>query len=362
MPTIHQFVPTLLKSDAVGSHVLEIAKVFEANGIESEIFVNQPQDDHVGIAHLYSDYPRMRKDGDILLYHVASASPMADFLASRKERIMIDYHNITPAHFFRGWDDRTSDILDLARMQLQRLSDITSFAMADSEFNRNELDELGFSETAVVPILFGQDNVLANTSPIQIVERVDHAGRGPTWLFVGRITPCKAQHNLIAAFAAYRSTYAKNAKLILVGKPSPQSYFDALGSLAEELDVADSVMLTNGVSAEQLQVYYAEADVFVSLSEHEGFCVPLLEAMHQGLPVVALASSAVPETLGNSGLLLERSDPFEVAAAVDLILSDLQIQSELLGRSRTRMSELSLEKSTQSLLSALRRASVIPGA
>ncbi len=338
MVALHQFVPSLLSSDAIGSHVLEIKRTLDVFGIPNEIFVSSKRDDHVGIAHPFTEYPKMRNDGDILLYHVAGASSMADFLSSRKEAIWIDYHNITPAAFFDGWDNRTAANQHLGRVQLERLASIAELALADSHFNESELIDLGFSATGVLPFLFNPDNF----EDSEIDPTILH-GETERWIFVGRITPNKAQHNLIRSFALYRELFNPNSELFLIGKPSTPRYFDSLAKMIDELGLGDCVFLTKGVSDKELSSYYQSADIFVSLSEHEGFCVPLLEAMHYRLPIVALASSAVPETLADAGVLIERSDPLSVAVAANLVLRDPALLDELGQRAEERLTQLSLE-------------------
>ncbi len=356
MKALHQFVPSLLNSDAIGSHVLEIKKTLDAFGIQNEIFVSSEKDDHVGIAHPFSKYPKMRNDGDILLYHVAGASAMADFLSSRKEIIWIDYHNITPSAFFDGWDDRTSASQHIGRIQLERLSEIAQLALADSQFNESELIDLGFSTTRVLPILFNPANFQdAAIDPTNLREEKQR------WLFVGRITPGKAQHNLIRSFAAYRELYNPHCELYLVGKPATPRYFDSLSAMVDNLGLNDAVFLTKGVSAQELSIYYQTADIFVSLSEHEGFCVPLLEAMHYELPILALASSAVPETLADAGVLIESADPLRVATAVDLVLRDQGLVEDLRRRAKDRLAQLSLENARTALRNLLNSYGLVDG-
>ena len=356
MSALHQFVPSLLNSDAIGSHVLEIKKTLDTFGIQNEVFVNSEKDDHVGIAHPFLSYPKMRSDGDILLYHVAGASAMADFLSSRKEIIWIDYHNITPSAFFDGWDNRTSASQHIGRIQLERLSGMTQLALADSHFNESELIDLGFSTTQVLPILFNPDNF-----EDAAIEPTILSQKKQRWLFVGRITPGKAQHNLIRSFAAYKQLYNPNCELYLVGKPATPKYFDSLTAMVDDLGLNDAVFLTKGVSAQELSIYYQTADIFVSLSEHEGFCVPLLEAMHYRLPILALASSAVPETLADAGVLLESSDPLRVAAAVDVVLRDQELLEDLRRRAKDRLTKLSLEIARTALRDLLTSYGLVDG-
>ena len=165
--------------------------------------------------------------------------------------------------------------------------------------------------------------------------------------------PNKAQHDLIGAFAAWTRLTASASRLYLVGGSAPSGYQQALRDLAAALGVADAVQFVGPVAHAELLAYFRAADVFVCLSEHEGFCVPILEAMHVGLPVVALAEAAVPDTLGDAGLLLESKRPVDVVAAVARITQDGPLRGELLRRGRRRAADFALDRTAPAFLAAL---------
>ncbi|MDQ2754818.1 MAG: glycosyltransferase, partial [Actinomycetota bacterium] len=167
---------------------------------------------------------------------------------------------------------------------------------------------------------------------------------GRLWLFVGRFVPNKCQHDVVRAFAAYRRKADPGATLLLIGSAFTGTYRDAVIELAGRLQVADGLIARGPVTSAELTACFQAADVFVCLSEHEGFCVPLVEAMAAGLPVVAYAAAAVPETAGDAAVLLDQKDPVLVGATVAELLDDDSTREALVQRGFQRAEALSPEK------------------
>lgn len=362
MSALHQFVP-FLNLGAVATHLLEIQRTARDLGWESEVFAGEAQAPYLGRARHYSAYGTevAARPDDVLLYHLAIGSPLASWLAARPETLVVDYHNVTPFEFFEGWQPDLVRDAARGRRQLRRLALRASFALADSAFNEQELRAAGYRETTVVPILLDLA-ALGGEADQATLERLAAEKRagGSDWLFVGRIAPNKAQHDLVKALAAYRRAYDPDARLHLVGAPSPRSYADAVAAFAERLGLADAVRLIGPATPEQVNAHYRAADVFVCLSEHEGFCVPLLEAWHHRVPVVAFAATAVPETLGPAGLLLTDKDPARVAAAVHRVLSDAPVRAALVDAGARRLPRYSLERARARLVETLERVNGRP--
>ena len=195
-----------------------------------------------------------------------------------------------------------------------------------------------------------------------VLSRLQHAkeGGGADWLFVGRVTPNKCQHDVVKAFAAYRRFHDAKARLHIVGGVASEPYAAALRAFVRRLDLADCVFLTGPVSAGALAAHYRAADVYVCLSEHEGFCVPLLESMHHRVPVVAFGVTAVPETLADAGVCLPDKSPALVAEAVDRVLSDDALRAQLLDSGTRRLQDFTLERTRALFLEAM--APVLEGA
>jgi glycosyltransferase involved in cell wall biosynthesis len=244
--------------------------------------------------------------------------------------------------------------MDLARVQLAELAGVASLAVADSDYNRAELDALGYSPTATCHLLVDLSAYHATPDPRVLARRRRlRAGGGADWLFVGRLAPNKCQHDVIAAFALYRAVVDPEARLTLVGGGTAPRYVTALRALVADLGVADAVDLPDSLDFPALLAVWATTDVLVCLSEHEGFCVPILEAMELGVPVVAYAAAAVPETLGDAGVLLTDKDPAVVALEVEALLGDGERRAAAVAAGRARAGLFSLERTSAAMLAAL---------
>lgn len=351
MTALHQFTPTL-EPGAVGAHTLEVKRLCDELGIPSTIFAGNTREVWAGKGQDHRDYGRSvpARPGDVLLYHVAIGSPVADFVAARPEPLVVDHHNITPASYFADWEPDVVHGIAWGRNQLAALAARTTLGLADSGFNRGELDQLGYGRTAVAPILLDTTQFERTVDEAALARL---AGTGTAWLFVGRVAPHKCQHDLIKAFSAYRRVYDPTAVLRIVGASSSDRYVDALRGLVRALQLEDAVDLVGGVSDGELAAHYRAADVFVCLSEHEGFCVPLLEAMHHRLPIVAFASTAVPETLGAGGLCLPGKSPATVAAAVDRVTADAGLRASLVAAGTRRLADFDLSVTRQTWRQAI---------
>jgi glycosyltransferase involved in cell wall biosynthesis len=205
--------------------------------------------------------------------------------------------------------------------------DRCDLALGDSEFNRQELDALGFPVTGVLPVVPDFSHLALPANDL-IARQFDDAWTNI--IFVGRVIPNKRIENLITFFAAYKTRFNPRSRLLLVGSSGGfERYLTMLQDLVSRLRLPD-VHFTGHVSNEELAAYYDVADIFLCASEHEGFCVPLMEAFHRRIPVVAWARSAVPATMDGAGVLYDRADPEEVAALIDLVVSDLALQDRIL--------------------------------
>lgn len=350
MPTLHQFTPTL-DAGAVGAHALEIQRTLRTAGWDSEVFSEHTRPPYEGRALHFTEYGKSipAHEADVVLYHTAIGSSVADWLMTeRPARLVLDYHNITPPVWFEGWEPDLAYGLAWGRGQLRRLARRSRFGLADSEFNARELEAAGFRRTAVLPILVPA-SAIGGEPDRAIVERLRNTPGGH-WVFVGRLAPNKRQHVLIAALAAHRRVYDPAAHLSLVGAASSPTYEAALRRYASDLGLAEAVTFTGPISDAQRNAYYAGADVFVCASAHEGFLVPLLEAWAHGVPVVAHAAAAVPETLGTGGLLLRTASATAVAAAAARVTGDRQVADALRAAGRARLEDFSLARAEARLL------------
>ena len=349
---IDQCLPDFALYDAIGAHVLEVRRVLREAGYDSEIWADRIDERLSGQARPYRDYPQQRRGA--VIYQMSTDSVIASWVeqkASAGFRIASNYHNITPPEYFRRWEPSIGRKLEGAREQLVRLAPSTELGLAVSHFNESELQAAGYRRTVVTPLLV---DLAALNEPAdgRVLERLKE-NSGTRWLFVGRIAPNKCQHDVVAAFAIYRRLFDPKSTLTLIGSPSSYRYLRAVQRLAADIGVSDSVDFVSNLGARQLVAHYGAADVLICLSEHEGFCVPLLESMALGLPVVAYGAGAVTETLAGSGVILESKDPLEVAVRVQGLLGDEDLRSRNVEAGRVRAKELSLQSTGPHFLNVL---------
>jgi L-malate glycosyltransferase len=356
---VHQVLPVFAPRDAIGNHTAAVRRALRSWGLESEIFAGEVNPGAGNGARTIRDVDPRRLAGaepTIWLYHASTGSVVAEWWADLPGSRALDYHNITPAALIGPWEPHVGVELEHGRRQLMDLVPFTDWAIADSSYNEAELRGLGYRWTAVVPILLDTHHLADEGVDVAVLDRLEArkaANGGCDWLFVSRLLPHKAQHDLIKAFAAYRLAYDPAARLTLVGAVGSTRYLEALGDFIDDLALADAVEVTGSVSPGELGARYRVADVYVSASEHEGFGVPLLEAMAHDLPVVAYASTAVPETAGNAALLVDDKSAAVLAAAVHRVVSDPALRDVLVAAGRRRLDELGLPVSTECLRRAV---------
>ncbi len=268
------------------------------------------------------------KDDEIVLLHYSGyARGLEQVLDSRRRSLLIS-HNITPARYFWAIDPSEGVRSELGRMQLAELAPRVGALAGVSEYNARELHDLSGRAASVIPVLFERSRLAPAGEP---------PSGPPTILFVGRLVPHKRQDLVIRAFARYRRSQP-DARLVLVGTPLSPQYAASLARLAQQL-APGAVLFESGVSGERLADYYRAAHAFLCLSEHEGFCIPLLEALHFGVPVIARDEGAVGEVLGDAGVLLSPDDgPATIGELLKIVVSDRELREELRSRGERRLS------------------------
>jgi glycosyltransferase involved in cell wall biosynthesis len=351
---VHHFVPVLHRGDAVGRHTLRLRDATRRRGIESNIFVDVVQDETAEETLPAIAYAEAAQRGDVVVYQFATASLMAPWLAGRSETLVVNYHNITPPDLIVPWDHHLALGQDRAREDLVVLAPRTALAIADSAYNETHLAEAGFVATAVVPPSAAlSDEVGEDASPEGIPTKP--AGRGGRWLTVGRVAPNKALEHSIAALAVARQHADPGSTLRIVGKPATDTYEVALRRYVADLGLEHAVSFSGYATDAAVAAAYRTADVLVVTSEHEGFCVPVVEAMAAGLPVVAFDQGAVPEVLGGAGVLVTSRDPYALADAIGAVLADPTRRAELAEAGRRRLAELDLPNAADRFVDLLLR-------
>ncbi|MGH9128480.1 MAG: glycosyltransferase family 4 protein [Acidimicrobiales bacterium] len=348
---VHQFVPSLSPRDAIGAHTLATQELLLEMGLRSEIFADEVRPGFEGRARPYRSYGKPRR-GAVLLYQASIGSPVADFLAARPEPKWVYFHNITPRRMVERWSPQLGMASATGWSQLAALAPVTAACFAASPYNRDELVRVGFAGPVVVPPLVKLTAPDFEVDPAAM-EQLGSTRRGAELLFVGRVSPHKGQHHLIKALAAYRKAYDPQARLHLVGGSAGDAYRDALVGYAAALGLGEAVTMPGSVPPGELAAHYRNADAFVCASEHEGFCVPLLEAMNHRLPIVAHAAAAVPHTVGGAGLVLDSPAPLVMAAAIHRALSDPQLRFTMGEAAKARLDCLGLSRSRQAMAAAV---------
>lgn len=333
---LHQVLSGFADGDAISHQALAIRAIVRGWGWDSDLFVEEGH-----ISPTMRDQCRLLADyrgavGEVLLHHYAIASPAQDtFLQAPAHRIMV-YHNITPDHYFRAFDDKVTRQLQQARHRLPEVARRAEACWAVSRFNAAELEALGVPKVHVFPLLFSSQH-LDRPPDSRVLDKF----RTPltTWLWVGRLAPNKRLETLIEAFYWYHKTINAQSRLVLVGSErSCPRYSAMLRMLVGDFDLAN-VCFEGFASPEGLPSYYRSASVYVSTSDHEGFCLPLLEAMHGGVPVVAQEVGGVPEAMAGAGVLYRDLSPAEIAALVHRVLSDPALKNEVLASQEKRMEQ-----------------------
>jgi L-malate glycosyltransferase len=354
---VDQVIPSLASRDAIGVSTLNLRDGLRAVGIDSEVFYGNATPDVAPEGRPVIELGRAGRER-WLLYQASIGSPVYDILAARAEPKLVNYHNITPAALLRDWEPTVAYEAALGRTQLARLAPQSRFAVADSSFNESELQALGYEGTAVVPLLIDMHVKSAQPDPEladALARRKEREG-GADLLYVGKISPHKAPHDLVKMLDVLRRVDDPAARLHLVGSPLGETYEPALRAFVDELGLNAAVNLAGSVSGAALEAYFRAADVFVLASDHEGFCVPLAEAMGHGVPIVAYGVTAVPETVGGAGLVLDDKSPVPFAAAVARVLQDATLRAVLVRAGRERAAGFDLEASTRRFVSLVRQA------
>jgi len=326
-PRVHQVLATLGYGDAIGNEVLGIQRTLRSAGYESEIFAETADP---RLEHLTIDYREMVgavTPDDILIHHFSIGSRASRTAYALPGRMILVYHNITPPEYFVGVHKDLVKLCFHGRRELTAYIKRAVLALGDSEYNRQELEGLGFTATGVLPVV--PDFIHLDQPPDRALAG-DFDDGFVNMMFVGRVIPNKKFENIIRAFHAYRTRHNSKSRLLLVGSHGGfEKYLAMLQELIARLGTPD-VHFLGHVSNEQLAGLYDVADLFLCASEHEGFCVPLIEAFYKRVPVVAYGATAIPATMDGGGVLHQSQDPLHVARIVDAVMSDRQIEEAVL--------------------------------
>ncbi len=311
---VNQWLPTAHQGDAIGNSARRFRDLLRGMGHESEIYALEIEID-LADEVLPFDTPRSRT-GDVTILHYGIQSPLTDAFKTLSGRRVLQYHNVTPPEFFEFWEPTLFTLTRQGRDELATLAGCTDVALGVSEYNRRELEAAGFRHTGVLPVAIDTSRVTAPVRMPALEATLDD--EMSNFLFVGRIAPNKMIEDHVRLAAFYSRHIDSHARFIFVGRYDVvPGYYSAVRALTMRQGLrGDRIVFTGPVSDDELAIYYRYADVYISLSEHEGFCVPLIEAMAAGVPVLAYAAAAIPDTLGGAG--------------VQFAPKDLELEAELL--------------------------------
>jgi L-malate glycosyltransferase len=348
---IHQWVPAAHKGDAIGDSARRVRTLLRRMGHDSEIFSLTIDDDLRHDIRPFSD-PASRA-GDVTIFHFALPSPMSAAFGTLTRGRVLQYHNVTPARFFAPYSPALFRLASIAREELSSLVSATDIALGDSAYNREELDELGFSRTGVLPIAVDTDR-LTNAPRQPVLEEILDDGL-VNFLFVGRIAPNKKIEDHIKLAEQYKRYIDAYYRFIFVGRYDvvPRYYAAIRALLAEYKMLEDRFIFTGPVPDNELAAYYRASSVYISLSEHEGFCVPLIEAMAMDVPVLAYRAAAVPDTLGGAGVQFAPKDLEYAAELLGMLAFEDRPREEVIEGQRLRLRDFAEPVIQQRLASVL---------
>jgi len=348
---INQWVPAAHKGDAIGDSARRVRDLVRAMGHESELYALTIDDDLRHDVRRF-EAPEARR-GDATIFHYALPSPMTAAFAALDHWRVLQYHNVTPASYFAPYDAPLFRLASLGRRELATLAGSADLALGDSEYNRRELEALGFPRTGVFPIAVDTARITQRANR-PALDRILDDGL-VNFLFVGRIAPNKKIEDHIRLAEVYKRYVDAYYRFIFVGRFDvvPRYYSMIRALMAEYRFLDDRFVFTGPISDEELAVYYRHAAVYVSLSEHEGFCVPLVEAMAADVPVLAFAAAAVPDTLAGAGVQFAPKDLELAAELLGALAFDDDLRAQVIAGQRRRLADFGDARITRELTALL---------
>jgi glycosyltransferase involved in cell wall biosynthesis len=340
---IHQIHPIISYGDAIGNELIEIRDLLRELGYESNIYGKFIHPKLLNIKN-YVDYKKVSSPYNILIVHYSTeyGSELLDFLRLLPDKKVLLYHNITPPVFFQNFSSGHENATKNGIYELKHeIKDIMDVALAVSEFNRKDLINVGFKKTGVLPYLanFKKFDIPPNK---KIIEK--YTDDFVNLLVIGRISPNKKVDDAIKCFYYYNKYINPKSRLLLVGSYEGMDlYYNYLKNLILKLGL-QNVYFTGHINLDELISYYKIGDIFLTMSEHEGFCVPLLESMHFGVPIIAYSSTAIPETLGNAGILVNDKNYIEIAELINVLIEDKALRDRIVKKQFERLEFFSRER------------------
>jgi glycosyltransferase involved in cell wall biosynthesis len=348
---VNQWVPAAHKGDAIGDSARRMRGLLRHMGHTSEIYALTIDDELKGDVRPFAD-PASTK-GDLTMFHFALPSPMTEAFARLTGGRLLQYHNVTPASYFAPYDPALFRLASIARQELATLVGRVDLALGVSDYNRRELEALGFEPTGVLPLAVDLSRITRSVQRPALDRILDDDF--VNFLFVGRIAPNKKIEDHIRLAEHYKRYVDAYYRFIFVGRFDvvPRYYSTIRALMAEYRFLNDRFVFTGPIPDEELAVYYRNAAVYVSLSEHEGFCVPLVEAMAADVPVLAYSAAAVPDTLGGAGVQFAPKDLEYAAELLHTLAFDDAVRAQVIAGQRRRLADFGDARITRELAGVL---------
>lgn len=350
-----QLLPSIVSGDGISNEALQIDAILKETRFQTHIYAEQigPGMDRQVVSYV-DCMPELDRE-DVLLYHLSIGNDVYRRLSKLKCHLIFIYHNVTPSEYFRGYAPEAERNCRDGVWQIQKMMDLPELIMADSTYNAEHLKSLGYQcPMEIFPVLVDLKNYTREPDSHILEQYQDGL---VNFLFVGRVVPNKKQEDLIRVFCAYHKWVNPQSRLILVGNNKRiELYHRELVEYCRVLGLSDrDVVFTGSVPFQELLAYYQVADMFLCMSEHEGFCIPLLEAMFFKLPIIAYDAAAVGETLGDAGLLLQTKDEHVWADAMKRLNQDKYLRACLARAQEKQIETFSFETWKKNLLKILHR-------
>ncbi len=349
---IDQLIPAFHRGDAIGDTASHMKNYFLSQGFQSQIYCLDRDSGLERESVLFSSFPTP-SSSDITLFHFALPSPLTEAFVELASKKVLIYHNITPPEFFREFSPELAKISKRGREELESLIPHVSMVLADSEYNRRETLQLGFKKAEVFPLFVDFEKYKKPASRFTYELFRDER---TNILFVGRVAPNKRIEDLIKVTFYFKKYISPLVRLIVVGKTfTVPKYYQSVVRLADEFYLKpEEICFTGHISDEEMFALYKASDVFLSMSEHEGFGLPFIECMIFDLPVVAYDSTAVPHTLGRSGGLIKQKRIDLVAELLDIVVHNRRLRGRIIESQRQRLKEFREMESERFLIQNLK--------
>jgi glycosyltransferase involved in cell wall biosynthesis len=348
---VYQFLPNMSYGDAISNYTLVVKDIIKELGFDTEIFSMNTHQKLFGTTRNYQEYKSLSSKDNLIIYQYSIGSELTEFIKTLPDKKILLFQNITPAHFFTGINSRIEEDCRKGMEELKGLVPFIDLALGTSEFNRIQLEGLGFKFTGTMPIIL--NDLTYQKKPNK--RFMKHFGDGKVnLLHVGRIAPNKRVEDIIKIFYFYHHKINPDSRLLIAGTDiNMENYAFALKELADGFGLGE-VYFLGMTTVEELNACYRVAHLYICMSEHEGFCVPLLEAMYFDVPTIAYNSSAVSYTLGDAGVLVNEKNFKEIAEMVDILVRDNEIREKVIKSQRKRFNDFNRDRLRNSLKEYIR--------